>query len=212
MHSMHSMTIDGATTATDRTIHAVPLVHDAILVTEGVLDEAAVRAFTQGQCHAFAYALHQDTGWDIVAMYEVGDGYGDAATPISDDHEAPSNVLYGDVSHFACRRPDGLLVDIEGVHTVAEFYASWASQAPYPHPEWGVMPPREELPDDVDEDDKLTYEEDYADEVQMALEEYRSRLARVTGDPAGVLSCYQRRAVPELGATIVPALLATLER
>lgn len=35
---------------------------------KGVIDEAASHAFTNGQCHAFAIAMHDLTGWPIIGI------------------------------------------------------------------------------------------------------------------------------------------------
>lgn len=65
-------------------------------VTLGLLDEDARYAFTQGQCHALAMAVHEDTGWPIVAW---------------------SFWRYGDVpDHYLVKTPDGQLLDIKGTH------------------------------------------------------------------------------------------------
>lgn len=38
------------------------------LVSHGVLDRAAQVAYTSGQCHALAYALHDRTAWPVIAL------------------------------------------------------------------------------------------------------------------------------------------------
>ena len=35
---------------------------------KGVVDQSAVTAFTRGDCHSFAVALHDRTGWPIVGI------------------------------------------------------------------------------------------------------------------------------------------------
>lgn len=37
------------------------------------LDRDAIRAFSTGQCHALALALHETTGWPLVAIGPVGE-------------------------------------------------------------------------------------------------------------------------------------------
>lgn len=41
------------------------------IVDPGVLDRRAVAAFTLGQCHGMALALHERTGWTLVAAYDT---------------------------------------------------------------------------------------------------------------------------------------------
>lgn len=64
-------------------------------VTPGIIDKTAIRAFKNGCCGGLAIALHDATGWPIVA---VGSHHGEAL-------------------HYMARRPDGRLIDIEGAHT-----------------------------------------------------------------------------------------------
>jgi hypothetical protein len=61
---------------------------------EGRHDEQALRAFTEGQCHGFALALHRSKAWPLVAI---------------DDAD-------GTCVHICARDPDGRLVDIRGFH------------------------------------------------------------------------------------------------
>lgn len=76
-------------------------------VTAGVIDDNARHAFTHGACGALAVAIHDTTGWPIIAVGKC-DGLD---------------------MHYAVRRPDGLLVDIEGAHSdddMRDAYALWA--------------------------------------------------------------------------------------
>lgn len=75
-----------------------------VIVTHGVLDENARRAFTWGHCHAMALALHHETGWDIVAVFQNGR----KALP-----DVPP-------SHFAVYCPDGRLLDANGCYAEGE--------------------------------------------------------------------------------------------
>ena len=72
------------------------------VLKEGELDCGALLAFTGGQCHGLALALHERTGWPLVAVDE------------------PT----GACAHVCVRRPDGLLVDVTGAHTVDEMEAA----------------------------------------------------------------------------------------
>ena len=69
----------------------------------GVLDGAAEHAFKYGACAALAIVLHDRTGWPIVAITDAHNVYDGKA---------------GDASalHWTVRRPDGLLVDVDGPH------------------------------------------------------------------------------------------------
>ena len=68
----------------------------------GVFDDDAQEACLWGQCHALALALHESSGWPLVAVYE-------------DD----------DIIHVAVKIPDGRLLDAGGYHNayeIAEYY------------------------------------------------------------------------------------------
>jgi hypothetical protein len=67
-----------------------------ILDDEAHCDEAALLAFLGGHCHSLALALHERTGWPLVAVDQRSDGV---------------------CVHVAVRRPDGTIVDIAGAHT-----------------------------------------------------------------------------------------------
>lgn len=64
------------------------------VVERGELDDRARLAFTNGQCHGMAMALHEKTGWSMVAI----------------DH------LDAGCQHVCVRREDGRLIDIRGAH------------------------------------------------------------------------------------------------
>ena len=62
---------------------------------EGEIDRNAIRAFTEGQCHALALAVHELTRWPVMGILD------------SDrDKDSPS--------HCVMLRPDGELLDING--------------------------------------------------------------------------------------------------
>lgn len=70
-------------------------------LTPGVVDNSAKRIFTQGGCGALAIALHDITGWPIVA--------------ITDHHNVEDGRAgLGSALHWAVRHPSGLLLDING--------------------------------------------------------------------------------------------------
>lgn len=68
----------------------------------GVLDRRAMLAFSTGQCHGLALALHRRTGWPLVAV---------------DDRE-------GVCVHVAVRRDDGYLLDATGAHSDEQLLAA----------------------------------------------------------------------------------------
>lgn len=86
-------------------------------VTVGVIDEAAVTAFRNGQCHALALAPHERTGWPIVASGPSECCY-DEDCPDTNDS---AGVCDCQVQHLAVERPDGYLVDIEGARPRDDF-------------------------------------------------------------------------------------------
>lgn len=78
----------------------------AMLVTPGVIDDAAHAAFSSGQCHALALTVHEQTGWPLRAI---------------EDDDA-------DIVHVYIETPDGRALDIAGVHANRdEYVASWGS-------------------------------------------------------------------------------------
>ena len=65
--------------------------------TEGIIDYDAEYAFTRGQCHSLALALHRLTGWQLYGLYK------------------PNELRYGRTpSHTVVRSPDGEYIDIGG--------------------------------------------------------------------------------------------------
>jgi hypothetical protein len=78
-------------------------------LTPGVLNANAERAFTSGQCHALALALHELTGWEVggLAWTYVGDE--DIPLDLGETlgvEEMPKHVVV--------KAPDGSLLDVEG--------------------------------------------------------------------------------------------------
>ena len=65
--------------------------------TEGIIDYNAEYAFTRGQCHSLALALHRLTGWELYGLY-IRDEFESGKTP----------------SHTVVRTPSGEYIDIEG--------------------------------------------------------------------------------------------------
>ena len=88
-------------------------------VRPGVFDMEALAAFTGGQCHALALALHERTGWPIVGLYRDSEDGGELVCPAN-------------LSHLLVQRPDGQLMDIEGAGEPAGLIAEpdWECLAP----------------------------------------------------------------------------------
>lgn len=79
-------------------------------VCPGVIDHAALHAYTRGQCGALARALHQHTGWPMIfALY--------------------LDRLGREQVHVLVERPDGCLVDITGAHPPDEVRSRLAPEA-----------------------------------------------------------------------------------
>ncbi len=75
-------------------------------VIPGVIDKTAVRAFKYGACGGLAIALHDATGWPIIAI-ECG----------------------GLNLHYMVRDPAGRLIDIEGARTAADITLEYEVEA-----------------------------------------------------------------------------------
>jgi len=85
-------------------------------LTPGVLNPAAENAFTRGACGALAIAMHDATGWPIVAITDHHNVYGDKAGG-------------GSALHWVVRRPDGMLVDVDGAHDPDELLERYHDEA-----------------------------------------------------------------------------------
>lgn len=90
---------------------------DPSKLTPGVLDGYALHAFKYGACGALAIAMHDATGWPIVA--------------ITDHHNVFEDGTAGGGSalHWTVLRPDGMLVDVDGAHTADALIAEYEGEA-----------------------------------------------------------------------------------
>ena len=81
------------------------LAEDGIVasLTPGVVDDAAVAAFTNGWCWALAAQIERATSWPMVVL-------------------GASN---GDWLHAGCRRNDGQIIDIEGIWSARQWQYRW---------------------------------------------------------------------------------------
>lgn len=73
--------------------------------------EDVIEAFTEGDCWALAEEVQKLTGWDIVAIGFKGDG-----------KVSPAERYW---EHMANRRPDGLILDITGLHNEKRWLEGW---------------------------------------------------------------------------------------
>ncbi|WP_413102245.1 hypothetical protein [Streptomyces sp. Inha503] len=76
-------------------------------VTPGAIDKTATHAFMNGCCGGLAIALHDATGWPIIA----------------------ATVNNGLALHYMVRTPDGQLLDIEGAHPAAHIVVDYELDA-----------------------------------------------------------------------------------
>ncbi len=89
---------------------------DPTKLTPGVIDEFAKRAFKFGGCGALALAIHEATGWPLVA--------------ITDAHNVEDGkALGGSALHYSVRRPDGLLIDIDGAFSDEQMIWAYGGDA-----------------------------------------------------------------------------------
>ena len=100
-------------------------------VTVGVIDEASIRAYRNGQCHALALALAERTGWKVVAI-GPSECFYDPDCPEDNDS---AGMCECQLRHLAVQAPDGRLADIEGLRPLEDFLLSC------PDPEGDVVLP-----------------------------------------------------------------------
>lgn len=84
-------------------------------VTAGVLTPAAVHALMNGQCHALAAALHDETGWPILAVTTVNH-----AEQLRTGR--PFDLARDGAHHVVVAAPDGIL-DAKGHRTLEDLLA-----------------------------------------------------------------------------------------
>ncbi|MEV7885153.1 hypothetical protein ACWD3I_25490 [Streptomyces sp. NPDC002817] len=87
--------------------------HHAYTVTTGRLDDRAREAFRHGQCHAFARALCDETGWKMAVILS---GSCSADPDLCSMEPVASDVCGCQLEHLVAVRPDGAHVDITGAH------------------------------------------------------------------------------------------------
>lgn len=68
-------------------------------------------------CAALAIAMHDRTGWDIVVITDQSN--------VRDDGTAVDDAAL----HWTVRRPDGMLIDIDGAHVPEDLISAYAEEA-----------------------------------------------------------------------------------
>lgn len=94
-------------------------------LTPGVLDGAAEHVFTLGGCDALAIALHDATGWPIVAITDHHNVHGDRAGG-------------GSALHWTVRHPSGRLLDVDGLHDADDLVERYHGDADDGQAAWGT--------------------------------------------------------------------------
>jgi hypothetical protein len=102
-------------------------------LTPGVLDGAAERAFSYGACAGLALALHDATGWQLVKLTDADSVY----DPHGGDYVDRPQLQRGHIGsagmgagglHWAVERPDGMLIDVDGAHTLGELIDRYSGE------------------------------------------------------------------------------------
>jgi hypothetical protein len=83
--------------------------------TEGRIDHNAEYAFTRGQCHALALALHRLTGWELYGLYNSDWAFENGETP----------------EHVVVLMPNGDYLDINGNNALENWRESWPDSEPH---------------------------------------------------------------------------------
>lgn len=86
-------------------------------LTPGVLDGSAEHVFLYGGCAALAIALHDATGWPLVAITDADNSH--------DGHIG----MGGSAMHWTVRHPGGQLLDVLGLHDADELVAEYDAEA-----------------------------------------------------------------------------------
>jgi hypothetical protein len=112
---------------TGNTVSVLGVWNQLYPVQPGLRDERAIRAFTQGQCHALAFALQEATADPIYLLMEPGCDSELSCQPVSGPDEENSGCCC-EIIHFGVMTPSGLWLDITGAQPVTEFLTGWQAQ------------------------------------------------------------------------------------
>ena len=94
-------------------------------LSQGVLDGAAEHVFTLGGCDALAIAIHDATGWPIVAITDHHNVHGGRAGG-------------GSAMHWTVLHPSGRLMDVDGLHDPARLVERYDGDADDGQAAWGL--------------------------------------------------------------------------
>ncbi|MDH6629385.1 hypothetical protein M2271_007221 [Streptomyces sp. LBL] len=86
---------------------------ETFTVTPGRIDDAALRAFRSGQCHALARAVSDTTGWPMALIIDAECAYD---PDLCADDDIAEGLCTCQLRHIVVVRPDGQHVDITGAH------------------------------------------------------------------------------------------------
>lgn len=94
-------------------------------VQPGLRDGRAINAFTNGQCHALAFAVHEATRYPIFLLIEPDCDPDPFCQPVSGPDDEDSRWCCCQILHLGVITPAGLWLDITGAHPVPEFVSGW---------------------------------------------------------------------------------------
>ena len=97
------------------------------LPADGTINRNAEHAFTRGQCHAFALAMHRLTGWQLIGLFEDKWEWRDYLEGV----DTPGHVVV--------QSPDGHYVDVTGTNALEEWRGYYPDADPKPLTEKEVM-------------------------------------------------------------------------
>lgn len=89
-----------------------------VTVPAGKITPDVVEAFTNGQCHALALALHEKTQWPLAGLFRKNDYE-------EDEDGIPRRYESQTPSHVVVVSPDGT-VDIQGLNVQCRWYSDSA--------------------------------------------------------------------------------------
>ena len=95
----------------------LPASRGDIMVRAGVLDGAAITAYTNGQCLALALSFHHRFEWPLIAhLCRPGDLQWETRLNGGLDNAFEEPNWFFDFVHVLVEHPSGELVDINGIH------------------------------------------------------------------------------------------------
>lgn len=116
------------------------LIAPADLTHPGVVNDQAIRTFTQGYCLALAQGIHRNIGWPIWVL----------------GRKHKNGALARSWAHAVVSPEPGMFLDIEGYHTERGLLARWVDRGLLPDGWAGRVRPAPEL--QAEAHDEFTYE------------------------------------------------------